>query len=78
MLRREAFQWEWVLKNALQLMTFPTLSRGTVEELKLENLMPGNEFSFPTGFDFKKGNRIYAKAQHNGAEKKIEVESSEG
>lgn len=79
MLRCEAFKWEWVQKNALQLMTFPTLTRRMVGELKLENLMQRSELLFPTGFVFKKRkHRICAKVQHNGAEKKIEVEPSEG
>lgn len=78
MLRREAFKWDWVLKNALQLLTFLTLTRSMVGELKLENLMQGSEFLFPLGFVLKKGNRIYAKVQRNSAETKIEVELSEG
>lgn len=47
-----AFKWEWVQRNALQLMTFPTLTRKMEGELKPENLVQGNELLFPTGFVF--------------------------
>lgn len=48
-----------------------------VGELNLEDLM--NDTLLPTGIVFKKRNhRIYAKVQHDGAERRIKVEISEG
>lgn len=48
-----------------------------VGELKLENRI--SEDFFPIGIVLKKRNqRIYAKVQHDGAEKRIGVEISEG
>lgn len=62
-LRREAFKWKWVQKHALQLTTFPGLTRRMVGELKLENLI--SKLLFPTAFVLKKRkHRTYAKVQH--------------